>query len=89
MVMDETSVEKKSRCQFHILLKIYFGLGWHLVSSKSSSDKITIKIDVKNHKKINNQKRIFKKNKWAVKWTKGKQTQIMRRKKDNLQIFTF
>ena len=24
----------------------------------------------------------------AVKWTKGKQTQIMRWKKDNLQIFT-
>ena len=30
---------------------------------------------------------IFKK--WAVKWTEGKRTQIMRWKKDNLQIFTF
>ena len=29
---------------------------------------------------------IFKK--WAVKWTEGKRTQIMRWKKDNLQIFT-
>ena len=27
--------------------------------------------------------------KWAVKWTKGKRTQIMRWKYDNLQIFTF
>ena len=32
-----------------------------LVSSKSSSDIITIKIDVKNHKKINSQKRLFNK----------------------------
>ena len=46
---------------------------------------------LKKQKKINKEKRLFKKNlkKWAVKWTKGKQTQIMRCKKDNLQIFTF
>jgi len=25
----------------------------------------------------------------AVTWTKGKRTQIIRKKKDNLQIFTF
>jgi len=33
-------------------------------------------------------KNIIKKN-WAVKWTKGKRTQIMTWKKDDLQIFTF
>ena len=44
---------------------------------------------VKNHKKINKQKRLFNKKIWAVKWTKRKRTQIMRWKKDNLQIFTF
>ena len=49
----------------------------------SSNDIITIKIDkkiVKNHKKINKQK-LFQKIIWAVKWTKGKRTQIMRQKK--------
>ena len=44
---------------------------------------------VKNHKKINNQKRLFKIQIWAVKWTEGKRTQIIRWKKDNLQIFTY
>ena len=39
---------------------------------------------LKIHKKINKQKRLFLK-KWTVKW---EQTQIMRWKKDNLQIFT-
>jgi len=49
----------------------------------SSNDIITIKIDVKNHKKINKQKRLLKKKhlKWAVKWTIGKRTQMMRWKK--------
>ena len=37
---------------------------------------------------MNKQKRLFKIKIWAVKWTKGKQTQIIRGKKDNLQIFT-
>ena len=44
---------------------------------------------VKNHKKINKQKRLFKIKIRAVKWTQGKRTQIMRWKKYNLQIFTF
>jgi len=39
----------------------------------SSNDIITIKIDkkknVKNHKKINKQKRLIKIKVWAVKWT--------------------
>ena len=38
----------------------------------SSNDIITIKIDkkfVKNHKKINKQKRLFKIKIWTVKWT--------------------
>ena len=80
MMMDQPSVQKKSRfqIQFHILLKICFGL-----TLVSSNDIITIKLDVKNHMKINN---YLKKFKWAVKWTKGKRTQIMRWKKDNLQI---
>ena len=43
---------------------------------------------VKNHKKINKQKRSFKIKIWAVKWTEGKRTQIIRWKKDNLQVFT-
>ena len=58
----------------------------------SSNDIITIKIDkkkrkkiVKNHKKIQKQIRLFKIKIWAI---KGKQTQIMRWKKDNLRIFT-
>ena len=36
------------------------------------------KKNVKNHKKINKQKRLFKIKIWAVKWTLGKRTQIMR-----------
>jgi len=38
------------------LLKVYFGLAWLLWVGK---DIITIKIDVKNHKKINKQKRLL------------------------------
>ena len=67
-----------------------------LVDTFSSNDIITIKIDkrkLKNVKKSQEDKqtkRLFKQNlKWAVKWTKGKGTQIMRWNKDNLQIFTF
>ena len=52
----------------------------------TSNDFIIIKIDSKNLNKINKQKRLLKK--WALKWTRGKRTQIMRWKKDNLQIFT-
>jgi len=56
----------------------------------SSNNIITIKIDVKNYKKINKQKDYLKFfSKWAVKWTQGKQTQIMRWEIDNLQIFPF
>ena len=59
-------------------------------SGKPASSHDIKTIDVKNHKRINKQKRLFKKEfKWAVKWTKGKRTQIMLWKKDNLQIFTF
>ena len=36
---------------------------------------------VKNDKKINKQKRLSKIKIWAVKWTYGKRTQIMRWKK--------
>ena len=36
---------------------------------------------VKNDKKINKQIRLFKIKIWAVKWTKGKRTPIMRWKK--------
>ena len=36
---------------------------------------------VKNHKKINEQKRFLKIKIWAVKWTQGKQTQIIDGKK--------
>ena len=43
---------------------------------------------LKKYKKINKQKRSLLK-KWSVKWIKGKLTQIMILKKDNLQIFTF
>ena len=43
---------------------------------------------VKNHKKINKQKRLFKIKIWTVKWTKGNQTEIFRWKKDNLQIYS-
>ena len=39
-------------------------------------------------RKLTNKKDYLKKN-WAVKWTKGKRTQIMRWKKYNWQIFTF
>ena len=56
---------------------------WSGLTLVSSNVIITVKIDkknVKNHKKRNKQKRLFKKN-WAVKWTKGKRTQIMRWKK--------
>ena len=55
----------------------------------SSNDIITIKVDNVNvkKKKLNNKKDYLKK--WTVKWTKGKRTQIMRWKKNNLQIFTF
>ena len=41
---------------------------------------------VKNHKKINKQKRLFKIKIWAVKW---KRTQIIRWKKDNLRNLNF
>ena len=45
---------------------------------------------LKNQKKINKQKALFKtKFFWAVKFTKRKRTQIKRWKKDDLQIFTF
>jgi len=39
---------------------------------------------LKNHKKKANKNYSFKK--WDVKWTKGKRTQFMILKKDNLQI---
>ena len=48
-------------------------------------------MDKKNVKKSQENKQTKKiiLKKWTVKWTKGKRTQIMIRKKDNLQIFTF
>ena len=60
-------------CRVKIIENI-FQSGLTLVSS---NDIITIKIDkkkykkmfVKNHKKINKQKRLFKIKIWAVKWT--------------------
>ena len=54
-----------------------------------SNDVITIKIEGKKcYKQQQNKQKIILKN-WAVKWTKGKRTQIMRWKKDNFQMFTF
>ena len=68
------------------LLKIYLTL-------VSSNDIMTIKNNtkknVKNHKKINKQKRFLKEKEVGCQMTKGKRTQIMRWEKDNLQIFTF
>ena len=42
---------------------------WSGLTLVSSNDIITIKINKKNHKKINKQKRLFKIKIWAVKWT--------------------
>ena len=62
MVMDKTSVEKKVDVSSTFIAKI-FRSGWTLVSS---NDIITNKIDkklkdVKNHNKINKQKRLYSK----------------------------
>ena len=69
--MDQTSESKKVDVSSTFIENI-FRSGLTLVSS---NDIITIKIDkkkiknVKNHKKINKQKRLFKIKIWAVKWT--------------------
>ena len=44
---------------------------------------------LKTTRKLLNKKDYLKKFKWAVKWTKGKRTQIMRWEKDNLQNIHF